>query len=248
MKLSRLAVLASAAALVVAGSASASTWVSSGTSTASGALDGQAIITITGNTMVVKLSDLLTDTKNAGEEVSGVEIILANPEKSVSLTGESGQVINITGKGSTGYTTSNAAIGHWGVTEVGSDIFLATAGTGAAGGKPYDLIIGQQAKYLDANASITQHSPSIEGTGTFTINLTPTSNTAPAPTILGVKIEFGTGPDNLVNATCSALCTLGGQVNASVPEPRTWGLMIVGFMGVGGLIRAERRRKALNAA
>ena len=199
----------SAAALVAAGSAGASTWVATGSSVASGALDGEADITITGNSMVVKLSDLLSDTKNAGEEVSGVEIILANPERAVALTGKAGQVINITGSGATGFTTSNAAIGHWGVAETGDDIYLATAGTGAASGQPYDLIIGQQTKYLDANPSITNHSPSIEGTGTFTITLTPTSNTAPAPTILGVKIEFGINPDSIISATCSALCNLG---------------------------------------
>ena len=36
-----------------------------------------------------------------------------------------------------------------------------------------------------------------------------------------------------------------GGVPPGVPEPATWGLMIVGFMGVGALLRSTRRKAAL---
>ncbi len=34
-------------------------------------------------------------------------------------------------------------------------------------------------------------------------------------------------------------------LDAGVPEPATWGLMIIGFMGVGAMLRSTRRKAAL---
>ena len=38
---------------------------------------------------------------------------------------------------------------------------------------------------------------------------------------------------------------LGGSIGSAVPEPATWAMMIIGFGGVGSMVRANRRRQAL---
>lgn len=47
------------------------------------------------------------------------------------------------------------------------------------------------------------------------------------------------GTDNL---------NLGGSTSGGVPEPAAWALMIVGFGGVGGLLRRRRTRRAFTGA
>lgn len=42
--------------------------------------------------------------------------------------------------------------------------------------------------------------------------------------------------------------TLGGQAISAVPEPATWAMMIIGFGGVGSMVRASRHRNAFSAA
>ncbi|MBS0362662.1 MAG: hypothetical protein JSR98_14900 [Proteobacteria bacterium] len=239
---------AAALALLGAGSAQAAVWTyAANLNTPGSALDASADISVSANTLVITLSNLLADTKNASQEISGVKLTFASAPTSASITSDSGTVINITGSGATGYTTTNNAITHWGTAISGGALYLATAGTGSMQGTPIDMIIGSEASYTDVNASITHnHSLTIDGPATFTLAL----GNEPAPVVTGVTFVFGTNPDSYGTATCTSFCSvtnLSQQVTNAVPEPAVWTLMIGGFFGAGLMLRA-RRRQAVSQA
>jgi hypothetical protein len=216
--------LTTAALLLGAGPASAAIFNATASGTGSdGPLSASATITTSLNSIAVSLSSLINNPTSAGQEVSDISFILSNTPTSLSLTSQSGVLINI-GAGGT-VTPVAGSPTHWGVSLTGSTVLLETAGSAAVGGQPIDLIIGT-GPFTNANASIIQHNPSIDGTGTFTLSaLGVTANTA----ISGVIFSFGTGPDTFLPGTVRA-----------VPEISTWAMMVLGFAGIGFL--AYRRR------
>jgi len=187
-----------------------------------------ATITTGAGTVTVVLSSLIANPKAAGQEVSGIQITLGGGvPASTSLFSASGTTINIADGGG---VTPGAAISHWGTTVSGGTIFLATAGTGAVGGKPTDLIIGP-GPYTNANPSITGRNPQIQNTGTFVLTAAGvTASTA----INSAVFEFGTGPDS----------TLPG---VPVPEPTTLLLAGTALVGLGAAWRRRRSQRALAA-
>jgi hypothetical protein len=56
----------------------------------------------------------------------------------------------------------------------------------------------------------------------------------------GVQFSFGTNHEFLGDGRCTFGC--GGVINpnAVVPEPATWAMMILGFGGVGAILRRKR--------
>jgi len=224
-----------AAALTMAaaaGQASAAvyTYSTGAQSGSDGAINGQAVITTGANSLTIALSSLINNPTSIGQEVSGIQITLAGVPGSVTLGSASGQLIDGDGNPIAG------SIDHWGTTISGGVIFLATAGVGAEGGQPDYLITGN-GPYTNGNHSIDVHSPSIRNTGTFVLNLAGVPN----PVITGVKIEFGTQPESIVNAVCTAGC-------GAVPEPASWAMLIVGFGMVGAGLRQRRRLGGLTRA
>jgi hypothetical protein len=198
------------------------------------------MITITGGQMTVSLTSLINSSNGAsklaaGEELSGVQIFLKAKPTSATLASASGQLIDISKTGAV--TDVSGAPNHWGVSLSGSDLYLATAGTGAMKGKPIDLIIGDATSYPTVNSSITGRDPQIQGAGNFVVDLAGALNDE----VTRVKFEFGTGPDAVLDGVCAG----GGCSGTAVPEPATWAMMLVGFFGLGGVLR---RRRALKVA
>src|SRR5262249_19117411 len=149
-----------------------------------------ATITTGVGTVTVVLSSLINNPTAAGQLVSGIQINLGGGvPATASLSSATGTTINIAPGGA---VTPGGAITHRGATLSGGAVFFATAGTGAPGGSPINLIIGS-GPYTNANPSITGRNPQIQNTGTF--NLTTASVTAATP-INSAVFEFGTGPDS----------------------------------------------------
>jgi hypothetical protein len=216
-----------ALSLIIASGACASTltYTASG-SGGDGPESAKAVITTGSNSLSVALSSLVANPTAAGQEVSGIEIILTSVPTSTSLFSSSGILIDIASGGTA--TPDGGSITHWGAVSSGADIFLATAGIGSVGGKPIDLIIGN-GPYTKANSSITGRNPQIQNTGTFVLSLIGEPN----PTISSVIFEFGTGPDN----------TLDGSLVVT-PLPAALPLF-AGGLGLMGFVARGRRRKAL---
>jgi hypothetical protein len=98
------------------------------------------------------------------------------------------------------------------------------------GGMPSEMILGlpgADGRYDNANASIMNFNPSVEGSATFNLNAAGiTSGT----TVTGATLFFGTGPDTRL-------------VASPVPEPSGIALSAVGLAtaGAAGLLRLRRR-------
>jgi hypothetical protein len=80
------------------------------------------------------------------------------------------------------------------------------------------------------------HKPELAGTQEFAINLLAASPTFFASATHALRGFRANGGGNFSADT------------AAIPEPATWGLMIVGFGGLGAMVRSSRRRAAAAAA
>ncbi len=258
---------AAASVLALSSAADAATlWSFTGNSAKDGAVSGTALISVTGTTLTVDLTNLLANIKSDGQELSGIQIFLDHLPTTTTLTTASGtEIAFVPGDpGSPGKTCAPKAKGcvpvaptpatppsttgddnvihHWGTALSGGSVFLATAGTGALGGKPEDLIVGP-GPYTDFNASVVGKNPHIQGTGHFVLTFTGLTGT---PFVSGVNLAFGTSGTDYHMATCSdptggSACTPGGGGGqGGVPEPATWAMMIMGFGGVGAMMRRRR--------
>ena len=218
-----LAVIASVSCLALATSANAAVFMFNASGTGGdGPESASATINTSPTQITIDLSSLIANPTGAGQLVSGIELMLGSTPGSATFGGGTGTLINIAPGGAV--TPDGTTTTHWGDALVGSNLFVATAGTGSAGGSPINLIIGP-GPYTNANPSITGRNPSIQNPGHFTINLTGLTG---ALTVTGVQFEFGTGPDN----------TLPG---VAVPEPAIWALMLFGVGAIGATMRASRR-------
>jgi PEP-CTERM motif len=193
-----------------------------------------AIVTINNGSLVVALTSLLNNPTSDASEVSGIAITFANSFTSSLLTNTAGQLINIAGGPTGSFTLDNSdTIDHWGLVTSGKTLFLQTVG-GPVGQQPHDLIIGN-GPYTNANPSITGKNPQIQNTGTFTIT---GSGFTSDELITAVSFQFGTERDSYQI----------GTFTAAVPEPSTWAMLILGFLGIGAMAYRRKNQMALEAA
>jgi PEP-CTERM motif len=224
-------IIASAGLLLGSAPANAAIFLASASGSGpDGALSASATITTNTNSIVVALSSLINNPTSAGQEVSDISFVLGNTPSALSLTSASGTLIDIAAGGAVTSPPAGTTITHWGVSLTGSTVLLEAAGPAAPGGQPIDLIIGT-GPFTNANASIAVHSPSIEGTGTFTLSALGVTS---ATSISNVVFSFGTGPDTFLPGTVRA-----------VPEPSTWAMVMLGFFGVGFIAYRKKSRGTL---
>jgi hypothetical protein len=211
---------------LIARPAEADLWTASG-SGSDGALSAEANFTIVNGQIQVTITNLLNPATiiSIGQAVSDLSFTISNGPGTNSSNTSAGQLVTVNSNGSVTDVSGNPD--RWissstgGFKIAGDTILLEAIGHGS----PTELILPSDGGkgYAKSNASITGHSPSVDGPATFTLNLTGVTSST---TISAVQFSFGTGPDTDIHGTQSI----------STPEPSTLviaGLGALGFLGYG---------------
>jgi Ca2+-binding RTX toxin-like protein len=129
--------------------------------------------------------------------------------------------------------------------------YLAAQNDGVGPGDPSQLVANADAYVLNGGhfaASID--SQGYDYLNLYSASLTNSENytTVPGSSTNGVVsfVDYDTGVNTLVEANFTNI-TVTGAV-AAVPEPSTWAMMILGFIGVGFMAYRRKSKPVLMAA
>lgn len=208
--------------------------------TFSGSVDGTGTMDLNPTTGQITIT--LTNTTNLDSSLSSDDNLIAGliftlnnaPTSAVTLASQAGPLVDISGTMDP-TATANPVAGdptHWGASNSGHQVCLETAGGGspdcAGGGQPEDLIITNESNY-DVNPSVTNHDPSILGTGTFVITV-PGLNVD--STVLSASVIYGTS-----GAVDTTTTVTPGTPPPPIPEPSSLLLAGTGILGAAGAFR-----------
>lgn len=188
---------------------------------------GEAVFTLSANSLDIKLTNLTVNTHDAGDLLRSVSFVLSNPSpSSLSISSINGSMIDVNGNQT---YNSDSSTPSWSLSS-------SPSGVHAAAG-PSDLIIGAPtgATYSNANSSITNgtHSPFTFETMEFVISA---PGLQPNSTISSVIFGYGT-------SSCTVDSTrVPNLVTAPLPAPVYAGLALFGMMGL--MLKLGRRNSA----
>jgi hypothetical protein len=199
-----------------------------------GPVDASATFAISGDTIAVTLMNLGANPTDVGQNISDLSFTLGGGSlTNASLSSSSGEEITVAHGG--GFTTGSSVSTGWGFTHTATSVDLDAIGFVG----PKHTIIGPPGPgnlYSNANGSIapnSAHNPFLNQTATF--DITGTGITA-GTTVDSATFSFG---------TMGQFTVPGTPVTVSVPEPGSFGLLVLGLAGV--LIVARRRRRTDSA-
>jgi hypothetical protein len=215
------------------GSANATLYTLDPTTNNSGnTVSASADVTVSGDVMTIILTNLSPSLSAANQGLSDFLINFTTDISSVTDFTQSGALVIVNDDGSV--TPVAGSPTRWDASVVSGNLYLTSLGNG----QPSEMIA--PSNIGTPNDSVDNFNPYIDTTGTFTLNLTGASNL----TIAGVSFSFGTNAEEFV--ACVGDCGGGGGQGGGVPEPVSWALMVLGFGGMGALLR--RRRMSLASA
>jgi hypothetical protein len=238
--------LLSSSALVMANSITYVTPTGS-TDLAGETVNASAMFTTSTDQVTIVLTNLLTSAQmiSAGQAISDLSFTLSGDFQTglVDSTDRSytADFINIAGgptppKGTATSTTATAD--RWFFSNVASTFLLEDLGAG----QPKQTIVGSggtacdpSPAYCNANSSIAgngPHNPFIDGTATFTLNITGVTD---ATNITGAIFSFGT-------AACDATENPGTCITGTseVPEPSASGVFVAGAALIAAVFYRRR--------
>jgi hypothetical protein len=221
--------LASVALLFGVSNANADLFFANSGTVAGSTYQAEANITVSGaGVITVVLTNENTNQISIGQSISDISFVIAGLTSTSTFTqsGAEGTVnaspppYNIT-------PCATCSPTHWVGGSSGTAVTIDTVPGGL--GQPIDLIMGTG----PLNGSFDPHNPNILTTGTFTLAGVLTAGTTPI--ISNVEFSFGTSSnETLVSGRPGPFPT------SSIPEPSTWAMMVLGFLGVGFM--AYRRK------
>ena len=227
-------ILLTGAAAVAAGflgisSANATVFLLDPTSNNSGnTVSASADISGSGDVLSIDLTNLSPSLSAANQGLSDLLVDFSTDITSLSDFTQAGALINVNSDGST--TSVGGSPTRWDASIVSGNLYLTALG----GGQPSDMIA--PATIGSPNSSVDNFNPYIDTTGHFTLTLSGASSLH----ISSVLFSFGTQPGEFEGGgRCTDNCG-GGGGQGGVPEPATWAMMIVGFGGVGAIMRRRR--------
>lgn len=211
-------------------SAYANTITFAGVTTAGDSVDGSATWTWSGGVLAITLENRIANINTVGQGISGFSFdvvdINSNPVTSALAT-QVGQLINFP-------KSSNVASDFNGNPDADNLGWLfagntlnALGSTGSGTNPPDELILGPETSisltpsgylYSNAGGSITNsksHQPFVRKTATFTFSLTGVSN-SDSIRLTNTQMFFG---------------TKAGTTLQKVPEPTTFLMLVMGFLG-----------------
>ena len=191
-------------------------------------VSASADVTVSGDLLTIVLTNLSPSLSAANQGLSDFLINFSTDITDVSAFTQDGSRITVNSDGST--TPFAGPPTRW-------DPFIRSGGnlylTALGGGSPTDMIAPDNIG--SPNSSVDNFNPYIDTTATFTMLLAGASNLS----ISGVSFSFGTVPGEF--SGCVGDCSGGGGGGqGGVPEPASWAMMILGFGGVGAMLRRRR--------
>lgn len=183
-----------------------------------------------GDLVTIALTNLSPSLSAPNQALSDLIVNLTTDLASESGFTQSGQLITVNSNGTT--TPVAGSPTRWDASLVSGNLFLTALGNG----QPSNMIA--PATIGSPNAGVLNFNPYIDTTAVFTITLPNASNL----TIQGVQFSFGTSDTEFVaNGHCTGNCPVVNPLGGGVPEPGAWALMILGFGGVGAMLRRRLR-------
>jgi hypothetical protein len=197
----------------------------------------KATITLGSGMITVTLDELSQYTGQSDVGLlSGISFVIGPTISSTTLSSYTySGLASLSSSGTVTSTTEPTT--HWGTTVSSGTVYLATVGTGAAGGQPDDLIIGPNSSgnftssYGSVNKSVTNHLPVVLGEATFVI-IAP--GVTSATTLSDVLFNFGTS---------SGQTLTGVLTPTNAPEPASLVVLASGLSGMGLFARRKARAR-----
>ena len=193
-------------------------------SDADGTLGATANITVNNGSISVILTNTVTGTHGHGIADLNFSVGVASIG-AVSLV--TGTLVNVDDNANVTPFVGSPPTFHWVSGGSGGDFSISTL----SGGQPYELILGSSVA-SGHNGGWDNFNPYFQGATTFSIACTLCTA---GMSVTDVSIGFGTSGFS-VDATAGG----GGGNPPAVPEPSTWAMMLLGFLGMGFM--AYRRR------
>jgi hypothetical protein len=230
MRLSKTLALAAVASLsLMAGTAHAVTFVLNSTPNNNGNnVSAQADISAVGDHVTLRVTNTTQNMVASNQAISDVSLNFTTNVGGVTNFTQSGQRGTIDANGNA--TNISGAPTRWDASNPGGTTYLDVIG----GGQPSEMIASNSLGI--PNAGFDNFNPYVLGDIVFEFDLVGASNLQ----LTDLLFSFGTNHEFIGHGVCIANCGVINPTGGPVPEPASWALMIMGFGGMGAVLRRKR--------